>query len=108
MIDGYVYKQTALDALAKAMPLSATPDGSAEIDRDIHIADEAFSDSMQIIQDLPSADVIPVSWIEEQIKRLGEMDNTFASLAAANISSLLRMWRDEVKDERELKDGSID
>lgn len=58
MIDGYVYKQTAIDALAKAMPSLTTPDGSGELDHDIHIADEAFVDSMQIIQGLPSADVV--------------------------------------------------
>ena len=98
MIDGYVYKQTAIDAIAKVMPSLTTPDGCGEFDHDIYIADEAFADSMQIIHDLPSADVIPVSWIEEQIKRLKEMDNEFASLTAVNISLLLKTWRDEVKD----------
>ena len=80
MIDGYIYKQTAIDAM------------------------ECISDSLcegqaiDALCELPSADVIPVSWIEEQIKRLKEMDNGFASLAAVNISSLLKTWRDEVKD----------
>ena len=80
MIDGYVYKQTAIDAM------------------------ECISDSLcegqaiDALCELPSADVISVSWIEEQIKRLKEMDNEFASLAAVNISSLLRKWRDEVND----------
>lgn len=60
MIDGYVYKQTAIDALAKAMPSLTTPDGYGEFDHDIQIADEAFVDSMQIIQGLPSADVVEV------------------------------------------------
>lgn len=68
MIDGYVYKQTAIDAIAKVMPSLTTPDGSGEFDHDIHIADEAFVDSMQIIHDLPSADVQPVRhgyWIKD-------------------------------------------
>lgn len=60
MIDGYVYKQTAIDALAKAMPSLTTPDGCGEFDHDIQIADEAFVDSMQIIHGLPSADVVEV------------------------------------------------
>lgn len=60
MIDVYIYKQTAIDALAKAMPSLTTPDGCGEFDHDIQIADEAFVDSMQIIHDLPSADVVEV------------------------------------------------
>lgn len=48
-------RQEALDAMAKAMPNLTTPDGSGEFDRDIHIADEAFVDCMQIINELPSA-----------------------------------------------------
>ena len=74
MVDGYVYKQTAIDAVG------LNTWAGFRISR------------------LPSADVIPVSWIEEQIKRLKEMDNEFAHLAAGNISSLLKTWRDEVKD----------
>ena len=61
-------------------------------------------DTESILRALPSADVIPVSWIEEQIKRLIEMDNEFAHLAAGNISSLLKTWSDEVKDEMKWKD----
>jgi len=58
MIDGYVSKQTAIDALAKAMPSLTTHDGCGESDHDIQIADEAFVDSMRIINGLPSADVV--------------------------------------------------
>ena len=74
MIDGYVYKQTAIDAIAKVMPSLTTPDGSGELDHDIHIADEAFVDSIQIIHDLPSADVQPVRhghWIYTPTSPLG-------------------------------------
>ncbi len=46
----------------------------------------------------PSADVIPVSWIDEQIKWLRGTDNEFASLTAEIFSSLLKTWRDKVKD----------
>lgn len=63
----------------------------------------AFREDMQAIlkkqfEEVPSADVIPVSWIEEQIKWLRGTGNAFAQLTAVNISSLLKTWRDEVKD----------
>jgi len=51
-------RQAAIDALAKAMPSLTTPDGCGEFDHDIQIADEAFVDSMRIINGLPSADVV--------------------------------------------------
>ena len=48
-------RQVAIDALAKEMPSLTTPDGSGKFDHDIQIADEAFVDCMQIINELPSA-----------------------------------------------------
>lgn len=49
-----IYKQDAIDALAKAIPSLTTPDGCGEFDHEIQIAAEAFVDAMQIINDLPS------------------------------------------------------
>lgn len=76
-MDEYIKKQTAIDALAKAMPLSFTPDGSGEFDHDIQIADEAFVDAMQVIHDLPSEDVAPVRhgyWIVYVVSMLDGED----------------------------------
>lgn len=86
MVDGYVYKQTAIDEINKSL------------DRETLLNSFVRKIAVEAVKKTPSADVIPVSWIEEQIKRLKEMDNGFASLAAGNISSLLKTWRDEVKD----------
>lgn len=50
------------------------------------------------LMDLPSAQSepsIPISWIEEQIKRIKSMDNAFAKLTAMNIETLLKRWQDE-------------
>ena len=59
-MDDYISKRVALYALAKEMPSLTTPDGCGEFDHDIQIADEAFVDSMHVIYDLPSADVVEV------------------------------------------------
>lgn len=53
--DELISKKAAIDALAKAMPSWTTPDGSGEFDHDMQITDEAFVDCMQIINELPSA-----------------------------------------------------
>ena len=48
-----------------------------------------------ILNSLPPEPSIPISWIEEQIKRIKSMDNAFAKLTAMNIETLLKRWRDE-------------
>lgn len=62
-----ISRQAAIDALAKAMPSLTTPDGSGAFDHDIQIADEAFVDAMQIIQELPSAQPEPLTDKEQRI-----------------------------------------
>ena len=59
-----IYRQDAIDALAKEMPSLTTPDGSGEFDHDIQITDEAFVDCMQIINELPSAEPKTGEWID--------------------------------------------
>ena len=54
-MDDLISRQAAIDAVAKEMPSLTTPDGSGEFDHDIQIADEAFVDCMQIINELPPA-----------------------------------------------------
>lgn len=60
MVDEYIRKQDAIEALAKTMSTPATPDGAGEFDHEIHIADEAFADAIRIIESLEPADVVPV------------------------------------------------
>ena len=55
-----ISRQAAIDALAKEMPSLTTPDGSGEFDHDIQIADEAFVDCMQIINELPTVQPEPI------------------------------------------------
>ena len=57
-MDDYIGRQTAEDALGNAIPSLTTPDGAGEYDHEIQIAAEAFVDAMQIIHDLPAADVV--------------------------------------------------
>ena len=54
-MDDLISRQTALTALAEAMPSLTTPDGCGQFDHDIQVTDEAYVDCMRIIHDLPSA-----------------------------------------------------
>ena len=98
MIDGYVYKQTAIDAVHKSIfdffDICDDDEESPMTYKDERLLEINKAITTQI-KAVPSADVIPVTWIEEQIKRLIEMDNGFAHLAAGNISSLLKTWREK-------------
>ena len=51
----YISRQAAIDAIAKMMPQSLTPDGSHPADKEIFIAQEAFADCIKTIEILPSA-----------------------------------------------------
>ena len=59
-------RQTAIEAIAKMMPQSFTPDGSHPADKEIFIAQEAFADCIKTIEILPSAqpERIKGHWIE--------------------------------------------
>ena len=50
-----ISRQAAIDAIAKMMPQSLTPDGSHPADKEIFIAQEAFADCIKTIEILPSA-----------------------------------------------------
>lgn len=50
---------------------------------------------LAILNSLPPEPSIPISWIEEQIKRIKSADNMFAELTAMNIEILLKRWRNE-------------
>ena len=55
MMSDLISRQTAIDAIAKMMPQSLTPDGSHPADEEIFIAQEAFADCIKTIEILPSA-----------------------------------------------------
>ena len=50
-----ISRQAAIDAIAKMMPKSYTPDGSHPADEEIFRAQEIFADCIETIEILPSA-----------------------------------------------------
>ena len=68
-----IFRQAAIDALARMMPRSYTPDGSHPADEEIFMAQEVFADCIEALEILPSAQPeqrwIPVT------ERLPENDN---------------------------------
>lgn len=54
-MDDLISRQDAIDAIAKMMPQSFTPDGSHPADKEIFIAQEAFADCIKTIEILPTA-----------------------------------------------------
>lgn len=54
-MDVLVSRQVAIDAIAKMMPKSYTPDGSHPADEEIFRVQEIFADCIQTIENLPSA-----------------------------------------------------
>ena len=54
-MDDLISRQAAIEAIAKMMPQSLTPDGSHPADKEIFIAQEAFADCIKTIEILPSA-----------------------------------------------------
>ena len=69
---------------------------------------EAWQDALDraegAIFNLPSAEVIPVSWIEEQIEWLKGLDNGFSNLTAIQISVMVEKWRSEQKAVMEIEE----
>lgn len=72
-MDDLISRQMAIDALARMMPRSYTPDGSHPADEEIFRAQEVFADCIEALEILPSAQPeqrwIPVT------ERLPENDN---------------------------------
>ena len=55
-------------------------------------------DFVREIDALPSVQpepAIPLSWIENEIKWLKSLDNTFSEITALQISAMVKKWRDE-------------
>ena len=57
-----ISRQAAIDALARMMPRSYTPDGSHPADEEIFMAQEVFADCIEALEILPSAQPEP-HWI---------------------------------------------
>jgi hypothetical protein len=54
--------------------------------------------AIRAIKTLPSVQpepAIPLSWIENKIKWLKSLDNTFSEITALQISVMVKKWRDE-------------
>ena len=54
-MDDLISRQAAIDALARMMPRSYTPDGSHPADEEIFRAQEVFADCIEALEILPSA-----------------------------------------------------
>lgn len=57
-----------------------------------------LSSAEAAINNLPSIQperAIPLSWIENEIKWLKSLDNTFSEITALQISAMVNKWRDE-------------
>ena len=54
-MDDLISRQAAIDAIAKMMPKSYTPDGSHPADEEIFRAQEIFTDCIETLEILPSA-----------------------------------------------------
>ena len=83
-MDDLISRQAAIDAIAKMMPQSFTPDGSHPADKEIFIAQEAFADCIKTIEILPSAQPkiirckdckhwIPYDWMFSEVWRSKNM-----------------------------------
>ena len=55
-MDDLISRQAAIDALARMMPRSYTPDGSHPADEEIFRAQEVFADCIEALEILPSAE----------------------------------------------------
>ena len=58
-----------------------------------------FMQVKEKLDELPPVDAVPVEWIEEEIKRLRDMDNDFAGLTANIIYTMLKRYRKEEANE---------
>ena len=62
-MDELISRQAAIDAIAKMMPKSYTPDGSHPADEEIFRVQEIFADCIETIEILPSAQPNRGKWI---------------------------------------------
>ena len=59
---------------------------------------DCISGVEEVLRSLPtiqSEPAIPLSWIENEIKWLKSLDNTFSEITALQISAMVNKWRDE-------------
>jgi len=62
-----ISRRAAIDALARMMPRSYTPDGSHPADEEIFRAQEVFADCIEALEILPSAQPEPFTDTEQRI-----------------------------------------
>ena len=56
-----------------------------------------FVDRIKALPTIQPEPSIPLSWIENEIKWLKSLDNTFSEITALQISAMVNKWRDEKK-----------
>ena len=90
-----IERQAAIEALARMMPRSYTPDGSHPADEEIFRAQEVFADCIEALEILSSAqlDGIPLEWIDKHLEWLDNCDNDFAQLAKVSIKAMVELWK---------------
>lgn len=77
----YVEREAAEKAIAVLMPRMSTPDGTGCGDEYILSAQEAFVDAIAAVNNIPAAEVAPVSrWISVADKMPEEHDSIFVRL----------------------------
>ena len=67
-----ISRQAAIDALARMMPRSYTPDGSHPADEEIFRAQEVFADCIEALEILPSAQPEQPTGVQDILQYLDE------------------------------------
>lgn len=95
-----ISRQAVLDALDfEIVHMTAYCDGKNE-GNPLALYNKGLEDGKKAIEALPPAQpepAIPLSWIENEIKWLKSLDNTFSEITALQISAMVNKWRDEKK-----------
>ena len=101
---------SALKALINMQPTiepstncSEFPNNSDTISRQQEIdALDCISGVEEVLRSLPTVQpepAIPLSWIENEIKLLKSLDNTFSEITALQISVMVKKWRNEQNEQ---------
>ena len=91
-MDDTISRQAAIDELRKFKP-EIIPYEKARI-----YVEETVETMYDRIVELPTIQpepAIPLSWIENEIKWLKSLDNTFSEITALQIYAMVKKWRHE-------------
>lgn len=85
MVGDLISRQAAIDALARMMPRSYTPDGSHPADEEIFRAQEVFADCIEALEILPSAQPDHNADISEINKFIDGLEEIFADIRERHV-----------------------